>query len=221
MTSAKEGKAAPPGPQPGGGAEERLRNPLDQLPPPANSNKPLTPFSIEDILSKPSGRRAAAGRLLDKATGPSGGSPRNGAPAPASPLCALEELATKTFKGLEVNVLQAAEGKGLRRASPQGGREVAGGRLAPLSLIRACLGKAKGAGAPPAALLGAPGARSRRGEKPAGGRERLCGPAGLLFCSGAPGRPGRRAPAERGGLRPAALHRKQEHPGGGPRPPQS
>uniref|UniRef100_A0A8D2L8T5 Homeobox domain-containing protein n=1 Tax=Varanus komodoensis TaxID=61221 RepID=A0A8D2L8T5_VARKO len=55
--------------------------------------RPLTPFSIEDILSKPSGPGAS------------------GVPAPASPLCALEELATKTFKGLEVNVLQAAEGR--------------------------------------------------------------------------------------------------------------
>nr|XP_056711822.1 transcription factor LBX2 [Euleptes europaea] len=108
MTSAKEGKAAPPSPQPG--AEERRRNPLDQLPPPANSNKPLTPFSIEDILSRPSGRRAPAARLLDKRNG-SSGNPRNAAPAPASPLCALQELATKTFKGLEVNVLQAAEGR--------------------------------------------------------------------------------------------------------------
>ncbi|KAL8206426.1 UNVERIFIED_CONTAM: Transcription factor lbx1 [Gekko kuhli] len=112
MTSAKEGKAGPPVPQPSGGAEERRRNPLDQLPPPANSNKPLTPFGIEDILSKPSsGRKAACARLLDKGLTGSSGSPRSGAPAPASPLCALEELATKTFKGLEVNVLQAAEGR--------------------------------------------------------------------------------------------------------------
>ncbi|XP_062991735.1 transcription factor LBX2 [Elgaria multicarinata webbii] len=108
MTSAKEGKAAPPLLQPG--AEERRRIPLDQLPPPANSNKPLTPFSIEDILSKPSGRKAPASRLLDKVAGATG-APRNGVPAPASPLCALEELASKTFKGLEVNVLQAAEGR--------------------------------------------------------------------------------------------------------------
>ncbi|XP_077157523.1 transcription factor LBX2 [Paroedura picta] len=109
MTSAEEGKAAPPVPQPGS-AEERYRNPLDQLPPPANSNKPLTPFGIEDILSKPSGRKTTSGRLPDKGTG-SSGSLRSGAPAPASPLCALEELATKTFIGLEVNVLQAAEGR--------------------------------------------------------------------------------------------------------------
>ncbi|KAF0027742.1 hypothetical protein F2P81_020483 [Scophthalmus maximus] len=100
--------------------DERWRSPLDQLPPPANSNKPLTPFSIEDILNKPSARRrscslsGAAAHLL---------SPRE-KPAPAghglsgrallsqtSPLCALEELASKTFKGLEVSVLQAAEGR--------------------------------------------------------------------------------------------------------------
>ncbi|XP_054846495.1 transcription factor LBX2 [Eublepharis macularius] len=108
MTSAKEGKAAPP--LRPSGVEDGLRRPLDLLPPPANSNKPLTPFSIEDILSKPSGPKAPAARLLDKLTGSSAG-PRSGTPAPASPLCALEELATKTFKGLEVNVLQAAEGR--------------------------------------------------------------------------------------------------------------
>ncbi|XP_039398027.1 transcription factor LBX2 [Mauremys reevesii] len=113
MTSAKEGKAAAPLLYPAG--QERRRSPLDQLPPPANSNKPLTPFSIEDILSKPSVRKAPAGpcapspRLLDKAAG--SGAPRSGVPAPSSPLCALEELASKTFQGLEVNVLQAAEGR--------------------------------------------------------------------------------------------------------------
>uniref|UniRef100_A0A8D0C9W5 Homeobox domain-containing protein n=1 Tax=Salvator merianae TaxID=96440 RepID=A0A8D0C9W5_SALMN len=109
MTSAKEGSAATPLPLPG--TEERpRRSPLDHLPPPANSNKPLTPFSIEDILNKPTGRRVPSARFPDKApaaTAPS----RNGVPAPASPLCALEELASKTFKGLEVNVLQAAEGR--------------------------------------------------------------------------------------------------------------
>uniref|UniRef100_A0A8C5SJ50 Homeobox domain-containing protein n=1 Tax=Laticauda laticaudata TaxID=8630 RepID=A0A8C5SJ50_LATLA len=109
MTSAKEGKAVPALPQPGA-AEERRRSPLDHLPPPANSSKPLTPFSIEDILSKPSGHKAPAARLLEKVAG-SAGAPRNGVPAPDSPLCALEELASKTFKGLELNVLQAAEGR--------------------------------------------------------------------------------------------------------------
>nr|XP_038034775.1 transcription factor LBX2 [Anas platyrhynchos] len=112
MTSAREAAGSPPLPAAG---EERRRGALDQLPPPANSNKPLTPFGIEDILSRPSGRRAPPGhgappaRLPDKAAGP--GAPRNGVCAPSSPLCALEELASKTFKGLELNVLQAAEGR--------------------------------------------------------------------------------------------------------------
>jgi len=94
--------------------EERRRGPLDQLPPPANSNKPLTPFSIEDILNKPSVKKSVGSlcppRVLEKVTGSSAS--RNGISAPSSPLCALEELASKTFKGLEVNVIQAAEGKG-------------------------------------------------------------------------------------------------------------
>ncbi|XP_075774140.1 transcription factor LBX2-like [Pelodiscus sinensis] len=110
MTSAEEGKAAGPPLPPGG--RERHRSPLDQLPPPANSSKPLTPFGIEDILSKPSVRAgpcAPSPRLPDNTGG--SGAPRNGLPAPASPLCALEELASKTFQGLEVNVLQAAEGR--------------------------------------------------------------------------------------------------------------
>uniref|UniRef100_A0A8C0HC38 Homeobox domain-containing protein n=1 Tax=Chelonoidis abingdonii TaxID=106734 RepID=A0A8C0HC38_CHEAB len=62
--------------------------------------EPRTRLHIEDILSKPSVRKA-----------PAGPSPRSGVPAPSSPLCALEELASKTFQGLEVNVLQAAEGR--------------------------------------------------------------------------------------------------------------
>ncbi|XP_076016580.1 transcription factor LBX1a [Genypterus blacodes] len=99
--------------------EERRRSPLDQLPPPANANKPLTPFSIEDILSKPSVRRSysalcGAAHLLspgDKV--PSAGHSLSGRAllSQTSPLCALEELASKTFKGLEVSVLQAAEGR--------------------------------------------------------------------------------------------------------------
>ncbi|XP_042199171.1 transcription factor LBX2 [Callorhinchus milii] len=105
------------------GGEERRLSPLDGFPPPANSNKPLTPFSIADILSKPSlrksplsgcgggggggvGRAAAA---ADKVS--ASGLPRGGLPAQTSPLCALEELASKTFKGLEVSVIQAAEGR--------------------------------------------------------------------------------------------------------------
>ncbi|CAL8354739.1 unnamed protein product [Merluccius merluccius] len=100
----------------GGGGEERRRAPLDQLPPPANSSKPLTPFSIEDILSKPSVKKSGSGgrpvcppRVPDKVSGP--GAARNGLTTPSSPLCALEELASKTFKGLEVSVIQAAEGR--------------------------------------------------------------------------------------------------------------
>lgn len=110
MTSKEEGKAAP--------GEERRRSPLDHLPPPANSNKPLTPFSIEDILNKPSVRRSyslcGAAHLLAAADKHSpGGLPLAGRAllSQTSPLCALEELASKTFKGLEVSVLQAAEGR--------------------------------------------------------------------------------------------------------------
>lgn len=100
--------------------EERRRSPLDQLPPPANSNKPLTPFSIEDILSKPPVRKSyslsgAAVHLLSSSGEklPSAGHSLSSRPllSQTSPLCALEELASKTFKGLEVSVLQAAEGK--------------------------------------------------------------------------------------------------------------
>lgn len=109
MTSSKDMKA---GSVLQSGGEERRRAPLDQLPPPANSNKPLTPFSIEDILNKPSVKKSVASicppRVLEKVT--SSGSARNGITTPSSPLCALEELASKTFKGLEVSVIQAAEG---------------------------------------------------------------------------------------------------------------
>ncbi|XP_028845812.1 transcription factor LBX1a [Denticeps clupeoides] len=111
MTSKEDAKGA--------SVEERRRSPLDHLPPPANSNKPLTPFSIEDILSKPSVRRsyavcgisAAAAAAAEKRSGP--GHPLSGRAllTQTSPLCALEELASKTFKGLEVSVLQAAEGR--------------------------------------------------------------------------------------------------------------
>lgn len=102
--------------------EERRRAPLDQLPPPANSNKPLTPFSIEDILNKPSVKKSVASicppRVLEKVTGSN--SARNGISTPSSPLCALEELASKTFKGLEVSVIQAAEGNGQRPTGASG-----------------------------------------------------------------------------------------------------
>lgn len=99
--------------------EERRRSPLDHLPPPANSNKPLTPFSIEDILNKPSVRRSystcgVAHHISPREKLPSAGHSLSSRPllSQTSPLCALEELASKTFKGLEVSVLQAAEGKG-------------------------------------------------------------------------------------------------------------
>ncbi|XP_032367414.1 transcription factor LBX1a [Etheostoma spectabile] len=97
---------------------ERRRGPLDQLPPPANSNKPLTPFSIEDILSKPSGRKCRPQSVVAHIMSPAEKLPPAGHSLPgrpllshSSPLCALEELASKTFKGLEVSVLQAAEGR--------------------------------------------------------------------------------------------------------------
>ena len=117
MTSSKDMKAGSVL-QSSGGDERRHRGgPLDQLPPPANSNKPLTPFSIEDILNKPSVKKSSssaaticpAPRVLEKVAGSSAA--RNGLTTPSSPLCALEELASKTFKGLEVSVIQAAEGK--------------------------------------------------------------------------------------------------------------
>ncbi|RVE67642.1 hypothetical protein OJAV_G00105260 [Oryzias javanicus] len=110
MTSSKDMKA---GSALQSSGDERRRAPLDQLPPPANSNKPLTPFSIEDILNKPSVKKSVASicppRVLEKVTGSNSG--RNGISTPSSPLCALEELASKTFKGLEVSVIQAAEGR--------------------------------------------------------------------------------------------------------------
>nr|XP_047916615.1 transcription factor LBX1 [Anser cygnoides] len=120
MTSKEEAKPS--------SGEERRRSPLDHLPPPANSNKPLTPFSIEDILNKPSVRRSYAlcgtAHLLSAADKhPPAGLPLSGRPllSQTSPLCALEELASKTFKGLEVSVLQAAEGKEKRPGvSPRG-----------------------------------------------------------------------------------------------------
>ncbi|XP_072475972.1 transcription factor LBX2 [Notamacropus eugenii] len=66
-------------------------------PPPAASNKPLTPFSIADILG-PSARPTPAPAPVP-------------AQDPTSPLCALEELASKTFRRLDGTVLQAAEGR--------------------------------------------------------------------------------------------------------------
>ncbi|XP_030060701.1 transcription factor LBX1 [Microcaecilia unicolor] len=110
MTSKEEAKSS--------SVEERRRSPLDHLPPPANSNKPLTPFSIEDILNKPSVRRSyticGTAHLLTAAEKPPPAGLALSSRAllsQTSPLCALEELASKTFKGLEVSVLQAAEGR--------------------------------------------------------------------------------------------------------------
>ncbi|KAL6101380.1 lbx1 [Pungitius sinensis] len=90
----------------------RRRSLLDQLPPPANSNKPLTPFGIEDILNKPSVRRSfSLSGTAQHFSGKKLLSEGHGLLSQTSPLCALEELASKTFKGLEVSVLQAAEGR--------------------------------------------------------------------------------------------------------------
>ncbi|XP_028311908.1 transcription factor LBX1b [Gouania willdenowi] len=98
--------------------ENRRRSPLDHLPPPANSNKPLTPFSIEDILNKPSVKRSyticGTAHLISSSEKHRSSSIPLSSRAlltQTSPLCALEELASKTFKGLEVSVLQAAEGR--------------------------------------------------------------------------------------------------------------
>ncbi len=90
-------------------------NPLDHLPPPASSNKPLTPFSITDILSKPTVKRTSRIHRLPASERPrqSITVSRQTLITQTSPLCALQELASKTFKGLELGVLQAAEGKDL------------------------------------------------------------------------------------------------------------
>ncbi|XP_066536175.1 transcription factor LBX1a [Hoplias malabaricus] len=104
MSSKEEAKSS--------AVEERRRSALDLLPPPANSNKPLTPFSIEDILSRPSVKRSCS--LLpaaDKLSAAGHALSSRALITHTSPLCALEELASKTFKGLEVSVLQAAEGR--------------------------------------------------------------------------------------------------------------
>ncbi|KAL3972528.1 alpha-amylase [Sarotherodon galilaeus] len=98
--------------------EGSIRSPLDQLQPPVNTNKPLTPFSIDDILNKPSVKRSyslsGATQLISPGEKlPSACHSVSGRVllSQTSPLCALEELASKTFKGLEVSVLQAAEGR--------------------------------------------------------------------------------------------------------------
>ncbi|XP_075035383.1 transcription factor LBX2 [Mixophyes fleayi] len=75
------------------------------------TSKPLTPFSIEDILSRPSVRRTPKCHgAPPQHKVPCGGARPRGLPQ-SSPLCALEELASKTFQGLELTVLQAAEGR--------------------------------------------------------------------------------------------------------------
>ncbi|XP_032409789.1 transcription factor LBX1a [Xiphophorus hellerii] len=86
---------------------KRRDSPAGQLPPPATSSKPLTPFGIDDILSKPCAKRSRPLPTSQRESGPSDRPPLG----PSSPLCALEELASKTFRGLEVSVLQAAEGR--------------------------------------------------------------------------------------------------------------
>ncbi|XP_062866931.1 transcription factor LBX1b [Trichomycterus rosablanca] len=88
--------------------EGNRRNPLERLPPPASSNKPLTPFSIADILAKPINKTTSAHLSLSATllktliTSPVDHT---------SPLCALQELTSKTFRGLEPGVFQAAEGR--------------------------------------------------------------------------------------------------------------
>ncbi|XP_027035116.2 transcription factor LBX1b [Tachysurus fulvidraco] len=81
-------------------------NSLERLPPSASCNKPLTPFSIADILGKPSeGTRAHLSspvRMNRRVTSPV---------SQTSPLCALQELTSKTFRGLELGVIQAAESR--------------------------------------------------------------------------------------------------------------
>uniref|UniRef100_A0A673LBV7 Transcription factor LBX1-like n=1 Tax=Sinocyclocheilus rhinocerous TaxID=307959 RepID=A0A673LBV7_9TELE len=64
-----------------------------------NYKSPLTPFSIADILSKPTVKRTPRIHRLPTLI------------TQTSPLCALQELASKTFKGLELGILQAAEGR--------------------------------------------------------------------------------------------------------------
>nr|DBA29571.1 TPA: hypothetical protein GDO54_009785 [Pyxicephalus adspersus] len=69
--------------------------------------KPLTPFTIQDILSRPSPRRppSSYGAPQPAHKGPPGSLP------PSSPLCALQELTSKTFRGLERSGAPAGEGR--------------------------------------------------------------------------------------------------------------
>ncbi|KAM8939640.1 transcription factor LBX2 [Pelodytes ibericus] len=77
----------------------------------AGVSKPLTPFSIEDILSKPCVRKTPTSTGTPPQSRLPGGGARLGGLPHSSPLCALEELASKTFQGLELTVVQAAEGQ--------------------------------------------------------------------------------------------------------------
>ncbi|XP_003793421.1 transcription factor LBX2 [Otolemur garnettii] len=65
---------------------------------------PRTPFSIADILGPRMVPRASSDPQL----------PESG-PSPSSPLCALEELTSKTFHGLDGSARQPSEG----RAGPE------------------------------------------------------------------------------------------------------
>lgn len=60
---------------------------------------PRTPFSIADILGS---------RLVPR--GPSASQLPESSPGPRSPLCALEELTSKTFRGLDGHAPQPSEG---------------------------------------------------------------------------------------------------------------
>ncbi|XP_006872483.1 PREDICTED: transcription factor LBX2 [Chrysochloris asiatica] len=75
---------------------------------------PRTPFSIADILGP---RRIPPATLEPQL-------PKSG-PGPISPLCALEELTSKTFLGLDWRTSQPSEGRPAPRAlgpGPVGGR---------------------------------------------------------------------------------------------------
>ncbi|KAK2503230.1 hypothetical protein MC885_011964 [Smutsia gigantea] len=61
---------------------------------------PRIPFSIADILSP---RMVPGGPSVAQLTASS--------PGPTSPLCALEELTNKTFRGLDGHALQPSEGR--------------------------------------------------------------------------------------------------------------
>ncbi|NP_001158500.1 ladybird homeobox 1 [Saccoglossus kowalevskii] len=90
------------------------------LPPPANPTKPLTPFSIRDILnSKSPSRRyhrwskeADHHHVAVQPCRPHGSrhvTATSSQMTPDSPLDALEELTQETFKGLEENIIKTAE----------------------------------------------------------------------------------------------------------------